>query len=504
MSDNKRFNKLVEAGNPVGEITGINRFLIRASGLQPINIHALVMFEDGSNGFIQAIFEDYVMILHLGSKNLTVGMVVVLQHHELVTKVGKSFIGRVVSLTGDALDGKGPITAEKTWPVFADAPMLYKRELLDTQLETGITMLDALFPLVRGQRIAVLGDSKVGKSTLVTQIAINQRKSDEVVIYCLIAKRRSDIDSLISQLEDNKAMERAIVVVSVMSESLVLSYLAPYVACAIGEYLWQEADQDTIVIYDDLTSHAQSYREIALFSGTSPGRDSYPGDIFYAHSSLLERAGKLAGNHKTQTAIPLVLTPSGDITAYLPTNIMSITDGQWILDEKIFHETVRPALSIGLSVTRVGGRGQNSRQKDQGVKTTAVLSNYAQALEFSHFGSEMALESANSLTLGKNLYSVFNQKPGELFDLVCQQLLLDITLGLDNGKEVLDVEALKAHVLESANSIKSEDDFDKVRDHLRLLCVKQLSVPTATPAPAAATAPAAPAPAPTPAQEVKK
>ena len=475
MSDNKRFNKLVEAGNPVGEITGINRFLIRASGLQPINIHALVMFEDGSNGFVQAIFEDHVMILHLGSKSLTIGMVVVLQHHELVTKVGKNFIGRVVSLTGDPLDGKGPITAETTWPVFADAPMLYKRELLDTQLETGITMLDALFPLVRGQRIAVLGDSKVGKTTLVTQIAINQRKSDEVVIYCLIAKRRSDIDSLISQLEDNKAMEKSIVVVSVMSESLVLSYLAPYVACAIGEYLWQKADQDTVIIYDDLTSHAQSYREIALLSGTSPGRDSYPGDIFYAHSSLLERAGKLAGNHKTQTAIPLVLTPSGDITAYLPTNIMSITDGQWILDEKIFHETVRPALSIGLSVTRVGGRGQNSRQKDQGVRTTAVLSNYTQALEFSHFGSEMALESANNLTLGKNLYAIFNQKPGELFDLVCQQLLLDIALGVDRDTEVLDITVLRDNVLESASQIKNDDDFDKIRDHLRLLCVKKVA-----------------------------
>jgi F-type H+-transporting ATPase subunit alpha len=500
MSDNKRFDKLVESGNPVGEVTAINRFLIRASGLQPINIHALVMFEDGSNGFIQAIFEDYVMILHLGSKNLKIGMMVAMQHHELVTKVGKSLIGRVVSVSGNPLDGKGPITAETTWPVFADAPMLYKRELLDTQLETGITMLDALFPLVRGQRIAVLGDSKVGKSTLVTQIAINQRTSDEIVIYCLIAKRRSDIDSLINQLEANKAMEKSIVVVSVMSESLVLSYLAPYVACSIGEYLWQKADQDTIVIYDDLTSHAQSYREIALLSGTSPGRDSYPGDIFYAHSSLLERAGKLAGNHKTQTTIPLVLTPSGDITAYLPTNIMSITDGQWILDEKIFHETVRPALSIGLSVTRVGGRGQNSRQKDQGVRTTAVLSNYAEALEFSHFGSEMALQSAGNLTLGKNLYEIFNQKPGELYNLVCQQLMIDIALGVNQDIEILNTQLLKSKVEEAASKIKSEDDFDKVRDHLRSLCVGRSLAGAPTPA----TEEAPPASTEAPAVEAKK
>ncbi len=494
MSDNKRFDKLVESGNPVGEIIGINRFMIRVSGLQPINMHALVMFEDGSNGFIQSVFDDYVMILHLGSKNLKIGTMVVMQHHELVAKVGKSFIGRVISVSGNPLDGKGPIAAETTWPVFADAPMLYKRELLDTQLETGITMLDALFPLVRGQRIAVLGDSKVGKSTLVTQIAINQRTSDEVVVYCLIAKRRSDIDSLISQLEANNAMEKSIVVVSVMSESLVLSYLAPYVACAIGEYLWQKANQDTIVIYDDLTSHAQSYREIALLSGTSPGRDSYPGDIFYAHSSLLERAGKLADNHKTQTAIPLVLTPSGDITAYLPTNIMSITDGQWILDEKIFHETVRPALSIGLSVTRVGGRGQNSRQKDQGVRTTAVLSNYAEVLEFSHFGSEMAFQAVNSLTLGKNLYEIFNQKPGELYNLVCQQLMIDIALGINQDIETLNTQLLKSTGEEAASKIKSEDDFDKVRDHLRSVCVSSGLVGAPTPLSRASAEPSVKAP----------
>lgn len=467
MSDNKHFDQLIASGKPVGDVIGVDRFMITVRGLQPCNLHSLVMFEDGSKGYIHNIFEDSVVILHLGTKTVRVGMTAVIQYEKLVAKVGKDFIGRVVSVTGEPLDGKGPIAADGVLPVFAPAPMLYERELLDKQLETGVTVLDTLFALCRGQRIAILGDGKSGKSTLATQVAINQKNTDITTIYVMIAKRRTDIDMLLARLEANDAMKKTIVVVSTMSDSLVHSYLAPYVGCAMAEYLWQHLDQDALIVYDDLTAHAHTYREIALLSGMSPGRDSYPGDMFYVHSSLLERAGKLNRNHKTLTSLPMIFAASGDITAYLPTNVMSITDGQWILDMKIFRDTMRPAVSVGLSVTRVGGRGQSKRQQAQAGATFKALTAYAQAQEFARFGSELAVSAQNDLNRGQLLYKVLNQIPGETYTVGAQTLLLDICLNLQSGEQI-NVEALKTLVLELAPQLKEDDsNFDELRDQLK-------------------------------------
>lgn len=468
-----QFQKLVAEGRQVGEVIGTDRFLVRVRGMQPINVHALVMFDDGSKGYVHHVFEDYSVILHLGSEPLAIGAIAVVQHDRLVTRVGKNYLGRAISALGEPLDGKGPIEPDGTWPVFHDAPKLYERELLDTPFETGITTLDILFSLVRGQRMALVGDGKTGKSSLATQIAINQRSTDVVTVYILIGKRRSDLIELIDRLEKNGAMEKTIVIASTMFESLVLNYLAPYVAAAMGEYFWQQCDMDTFVVYDDLTSHAMAYREISLIAGVSPGRDSYPGDMFYAHSSLVERAGKLNRNHKTQTILPIVYAPGGDITAYLPTNVMSMTDGQWILDMRVFREVMRPAVNTGLSVTRVGGVGQNQRQKALAVQTSKALAAFKQAEEYAHFGSELSSESEADLIRGKNLWQLFNQKIGETYTEIEQQLLLDIVINLSVNESVDSVKLknlVHEYSLKITNDSVETSNFDAVRDELKAAC----------------------------------
>jgi F-type H+-transporting ATPase subunit alpha len=476
MSDvDNHFKKLVEAGNPVGEIIGVERFLVRVKGLQPCRVRALVMFEDGSKGFVQQILEDQVIILHLGVAPLNVGLVAVLQHHELVTKVGKSFIGRVVNVMGEPLDGKGPIAASAVWPVFSSAPPIYDRQLVEDQVESGVIAVDALLPIVKGQRMALLGDSKSGKSTLATQITINQKNTGQIVVYCMIAKRRSDIDTLLTRLEENGSIDNAIIVVSTMFESMILSYLAPYIACSMAEYLWRECDLDTIIIYDDLTTHAHAYREVALLSGVSPGRDSYPGDMFYAHSSLLERAGRLIKNGKSLTSIPIVHVATGDITAYLPTNIMSITDGQWVLDMDLFRSGIRPALNIGLSVTRAGGVGHNRRQQTQAANTLKLLAQYREAEEFSHFGTELAPAAKRSFTTGKLILEILTQNPGEVYSLFAQQLCLDIALNLLDGERI-DVNKLKTGAEELASKVKKDEDFDAVCQELKARCLTHKAV----------------------------
>lgn len=467
MEQNKIFKELVDKGNPVGEIIGVDSFMVSIKGLQPTNVHATVRFEDGTRGYVHQVLEDHVVVMKLDPSPLHIGAVCVIEGKDIMVPVGKNFIGRVINVFGEPIDGKGEIVPDQEWDVFHAAPMLYERELLDTPVETGVTILDLEYSLARGQRMAMLGDSKVGKTALAASVAINQKNTDITVVYVLIAKRQHDVAELVSNLEKNDALKKAIVVVSNSFESLILTYLAPYVGAAHGEYFWHQCNMDTLVIYDDLTAHAQAYREISLIAGVSPGRDSYPGDMFYTHSSLLERGGKTESNHASQTLIPIVYAPGGDITAYLPTNIMSITDGQWILDGKIFAETMRPAVSTALSVTRVGGVGQNKRQKGLADKLNLTLAGYRTAEEYAHFGTELSAQAQSDYDKGKVLFKLMNQAIGETYSFKEQQFLMDIVLG-SSPEEIINVQLMKQKVREYAAKLEEDKDMKGNFDELEV------------------------------------
>lgn len=464
MFENQKFRRLVEDGNPSGEVVAVNRFVVNIRGLRGAPVGAVLLFENNDLGLVKAIDDTKVTVLNLSSERLPVGTLVVLLNPVMQVDVGKGLLGRVITPLVQSLDNKGPLQVSTPRAVFAEAPGIIQRSLLDQQLTTGVMVVDTLFPVVLGQRIAVLGDAKSGKSTFLTQLAINQKGQDRIVIFALIGKRKADVDRLIQKLSLAGVMEYCVIVVADTFAALPNAYLAPYVACAIGEYFWNEG-KDAVVIYDDLTSHAKFYREMSLLTQVSPGRDSYPGDMFYAHSSLLERAGKLAKNNKSLTALPVVLTPGDDITAYLPTNVMSITDGQIIFDLESMREGVRPAVNVGLSVSRVGSRVQSKRQRKLVGTLLKKLADYRQAKEFAHFGSELAVETQADLELGKRIYDAFKQTPEEVYQLQEQQLILE-TILKSGGRTRIDISSLKTKIREMAGRKVDDADYLKLIDRL--------------------------------------
>jgi len=456
--NNASFQRLVEAEHLTGEVVAVNSFMIEVKGLEGVRLGSQVLFEDGQHGVVREAYGDKVILFNIDSEKMATGTLAVVEDDVLSVPVGKGLVGRVITPMGIPLDGKGAIRTTKTSGIFNPAPGIMARSMLNEQLASGVTAVDMFFPVVLGQRIAILGDSKSGKSTFLSQLSANQEGTERIVVYVLIGKRKVDIEQLLTGLRESGAMDHTIVVLADIFDSLTQSYLAPYAACAMAEHLWY-GGEDVVIIYDDLSSHAEAYRQLSLLQEVDPGRDSYPGDMFYAHSSLLERAGKLLENGKTLTALPVVLTPNDDVTAYLSTSIMSITDGQIILDLGVFRRGIRPAVNAGLSVSRVGGQAQTVRQKRLSGTLFKLLSRYKQAEEFSHFGSSLSKDARIDLALGKQIYEALQQPPEERHSLTEQQLVLE-TLILGGGMVEVDVPGLKEAAKHAATKLKDEKEYD--------------------------------------------
>jgi len=464
MFDDQNFQKLVDENRPTGEVVASNSFVVEVKGLEGVRLGAKILFQDGQHGMVREAYGDRVILFNIDSEQVEIGTLVVVEDDLLGVPVGKDLIGRVISPMGVPLDGKGALMTKEKSGIFNPAPGIMARSMLNKQLASGVSAVDMFFPVVLGQRIAVLGDSKSGKSTFLSQLSANQAGTDRIVVYVLVGKRKVDIENLLSGLRESGAMEHTIVVLADIFDSLTLSYLAPYAACAMAEYLWNNG-QDVVVIYDDLSSHAEAYRQLSLLQEVDPGRDSYPGDMFYAHSSLLERAGKLLATNKTLTALPVIVTPNDDITGFLSTSIMSITDGQIIFDLGVFRKGIRPAVNAGLSVSRVGGQAQTGRQKRLSGDLFKKLARYHQAEEFSHFGSSLSKEAGIDFLLGKQIYEALQQPPEERYTLTQQQLLLE-TILKGVGERELDVPALKESIKAITDEITDEKAFDELEEKL--------------------------------------
>ena len=425
-----------------GEVTLVKRYNVKATGFRGAPINAYVEFENGDRGFVREVVDDTATILNCDSESTPIGSHVKLIDTEMRVGVGKELLGKVIDPFGYDYYENEKISTLEQRAMFSKAPGIAERKMLSDPLYTGVTVIDSMFPVVKGQRIAVLGDAKTGKTSILQQLAAMQAGQQTVLVFVLVGKRQSEIEALETYLKDHNLLSQSVIVAANVLDSLAKSYLAPYTGCTIAEYFWLSG-VDAVVMYDDLSAHAKIYREISLVSNPNPGRDSYPGDMFYVHSSLLERAGRLRSNGATLTALPLLVTPGDDITAYLPTSIMSITDGQLIFDLNTFRKNIHPALNIGLSVSRVGGRGQTSSQKGYTRKAFQLLAEYRQAEEFSHFGSETSTEMQLTLRKGAELVELFRQQQQELFTIEQQEAMLSRVL---DGDTPVDAAELKSRV----------------------------------------------------------
>ena len=439
--------------------------IARVSGLTNCMAGELVVFPNGAYGMAQNLEEESVAVIILGSDNgIKEGDTVRRTGKVVSVPVGKAMIGRVVNALGEPIDGKGPIDAEGYRPIEMPAPGIIDRQHVSRPLQTGIKAIDSMIPIGRGQRELIIGDRQTGKTTIATDTILNQKGKDVICIYVAIGQKRSTVAQLVENLTLGGAMDYTLVVSATASELAPMQYIAPYTGCAIGEHFMHQG-KDVLVIYDDLSKHAVAYRAISLLIRRPPGREAYPGDVFYLHSRLLERAAQMsdARGGGSLTALPIIETQAGDVSAYIPTNVISITDGQIFLETELFNAGIMPAVNPGISVSRVGGDAQIKAMKKVAGSLKLLYSQYRELQSFAQFGSDLDADTKARLALGERIVAVLKQKnnsPKEVAQQVC--IIYAVTKGYLTQIPLEKVSAFEQE-LESLMDSRYYDVLESIR-----------------------------------------
>ena len=454
----KNYEAKMEASE-TGVVILVGDGIAKASGLEKCMSGELVEFPDGSFGMAQNLEEDTVSIVILGSdQGIKEGDIVKRTGKVVSVPVGDGLIGRVVNALGEPIDGKGTITAADYKAIESPAPGIIERQHVNRPLQTGIKAIDSMIPIGRGQRELIIGDRQTGKTTIATDTILNQKGKNVICIYVAIGQKRSTVAQVVENLTRGGAMEYTIVVSATASELAPMQYIAPYSGCTMGEYFMHQG-KDVLVIYDDLSKHAVAYRAISLLIRRPPGREAYPGDVFYLHSRLLERAAQLSPElgGGSLTALPIIETQAGDVSAYIPTNVISITDGQIFLETELFNSGVMPAVNPGISVSRVGGDAQIKAMKKVAGSLKLLYSQYRELQSFAQFGSDLDADTKERLALGERIVAVLKQKnnsPKEVAQQVC--IIYAVTHGYLHSIPVEQVPEFEQRLEEHMNNFHAD------------------------------------------------
>ena len=450
----KNYNAKIQLGD-VGTVVTVGDGIVRIHGLEKCMLNELLEFENGVQCMAMNLEQDFVGAVMLGSdEDIKEGSTVKRTGSIVSVPVGEELLGRVVNSLGQPIDGKGAILAKETRPIEKIASGIITRKPVSVPLQTGIKAIDNMIPIGRGQRELIIGDRQTGKTAIAIDTIINQKGKDVICIYVAIGQKNSTVAGVVEQLRAGGALDYSIVVSATASELAPLQYIAPYSGCTMGEY-FMEKGKDVLVVYDDLSKHAVAYRTLSLLLKRPPGREAYPGDVFYLHSRLLERAARLNENYGggSLTALPIIETQAGDVSAYIPTNVISITDGQIYLESELFNAGVRPAVNPGISVSRVGGNAQIKAMKKVAGTLKLDYSQYRELQSFAQFGSDLDKDTKDRLAKGERIVEVLKQDQNSPLEV--EEQVVIIYAVINNFLKDIAVDKIKQYQADLLDHIKS-------------------------------------------------